>query len=307
MQKSINISSIGCKGGLKMQDETLKEKMEAVRSNPDNPVLWRELADMFRTSGEENKALDCENQINRIIAKVKVGAPIKQSVVLEQPGEKLTNKADVIATRDAVPSTTIPNTTPKEKVNKQKTNERITKRISTGQVQTTKKTNSASNSRATPQTNYGVMLSVLALVTILIWGYVLFSRLDVTGANSVTASTSNQPGTTNTQRGVTEEKEIKPTSRPLSVEEVLAKLDNNKDIDSYRRVLGELAQKVPESRREIAEITIKGQEILWDDYGKRMSLIGILNAINDSIPNPPPAEIEFRTVLTLFISFYGNE
>jgi len=62
-----------------MSDQELQQAMQSVRTSPDNPANWRNLAALLRAKGEVTKADDCDQQVQKLL-----GLQI-QSVIESRP------------------------------------------------------------------------------------------------------------------------------------------------------------------------------------------------------------------------------
>jgi len=284
--------------------------MKAVRINPDNPILWKELADLLRIKGEEEKAQYCDAQIHRIIESLNLKNIIS---IKDQHSNSDPIKSSTTNNIDNQEVTTFATGAPIGRINK--ANEEQFRPVQ-APVNTMPITEATDNQRASRKSlkkprsepNYGLLLCSLALITAMIWGFVYTTKFQ--GQNNLYATTNLEPKSTviseETKETEREERQ-QPSPIPRNVEEILADADNNNNVSSYRRVLSDLDRKTSESKEEIAEMTIKGRRILREDYNKEMSLLELMEAVNKSIPDPSPARIEYKTILAMFIALYGKE
>lgn len=70
-------------------------------------------------------------------------------------------------------------------------------------------------------------------------------------------------------------------------------------ITRFKYLLRTLDKKTFESKQNIADMTVKCQQILRKDYGVEMGLLEIMENLNDSIPSG--TKVKYAEIITLFI------
>jgi hypothetical protein len=86
----------------------------------------------------------------------------------------------------------------------------------------------------------------------------------------------------------------------------LASIDKGKiinrddvSVNRFRYLLQILDDKTLETKVQIADMTVKAQQILRDEYGKEVSLLFLMEKVNDSIPSG--ANIKYAEIITAYL------
>lgn len=89
----------------------------------------------------------------------------------------------------------------------------------------------------------------------------------------------------------TEKKQTREAEEEKPLEYKLAVIDaggyvkeDDVTVIRFRYLLEELDKKTKNSKQEIANMTVKGQKILREKYGKEVKLLDLMEAANESIP-----------------------
>ncbi|MBA7541371.1 hypothetical protein ES705_33683 [subsurface metagenome] len=86
----------------------------------------------------------------------------------------------------------------------------------------------------------------------------------------------------------------------------LASIDKGKiinrddvSVNRFRYLLQILDDKTSETKVQIADMTVKAQQILRDEYGKEVSLLFLMENVNDSIPSG--ANVKYAGIITAYL------
>ena len=72
-----------------MSDQELQRAMQSVRTSPDNPAHWRNLAALLRAKGDVTKADDCDRQVQKLLG-------LQMQSVIESPPDQTTQSVQQI-------------------------------------------------------------------------------------------------------------------------------------------------------------------------------------------------------------------
>ena len=67
----------------------------------------------------------------------------------------------------------------------------------------------------------------------------------------------------------------------------------------FRYLLKTLDDKTSETKVQIADMTVKTQQILQDEYGKEVSLLFLMENVNDAIPSG--ANVKYAEIITTYM------
>ena len=86
----------------------------------------------------------------------------------------------------------------------------------------------------------------------------------------------------------------------------LASIDKGKiinrddvSVNRFRYLLKTLDDKTSETKVQIADMTVKAQQILRDEYGKEVSLMFLMENVNDAIPSG--ANLKYAEIISAYI------
>jgi len=79
------------------------------------------------------------------------------------------------------------------------------------------------------------------------------------------------------------------------------KIINRDDVtvNRFRYLLKMLDSKTSETKVQIADMTVKAQRILRDEYGKEVSLLFLMENVNDAIPSG--ANVKYAEIITAYL------
>jgi tetratricopeptide (TPR) repeat protein len=79
------------------------------------------------------------------------------------------------------------------------------------------------------------------------------------------------------------------------------KIINRDDVtvNRFRYLLKTLDSKTSETKVQIADMTVKAQQILRDEYGKEVSLLFLMENVNDAIPSG--ANVKYAEIISAYI------
>lgn len=93
-----------------------------------------------------------------------------------------------------------------------------------------------------------------------------------------------------------------------SVEEKMAFIDGNypnkTKVARYTYLLKTLEKKTGDSKARIADMTVKSQEILRKEYGRDLTLLDLLEGVNNIIATGP--KIPYANAIAAYITVIGR-
>jgi hypothetical protein len=83
--------------------------------------------------------------------------------------------------------------------------------------------------------------------------------------------------------------------------------ESHRQVSQFRTLLNSIESKVRNTRQEIADITVKSQQLLRNQ-GKRMELLGLMLALDISIPDSATVlRLNFAEVAALFVTLTASK
>jgi hypothetical protein len=96
---------------------------------------------------------------------------------------------------------------------------------------------------------------------------------------------------------------------PQTVAEKMALVDGNYPlrvkIARYQYLLTTLEKKTGDSQVRIGDMTAKSRDILREKYGKEITLLELLEAVNKSIPSSR-TKVPYANVIAAYVMFAGE-
>ncbi len=77
-------------------------------------------------------------------------------------------------------------------------------------------------------------------------------------------------------------------------------------VKRFRYLLTSISSKTPNTKQQISDMTVKGWQLLQEDYGKRMKLIELMEAANKAIPENSRS-LKYESVVSALIVMIGKE
>ena len=69
----------------------------------------------------------------------------------------------------------------------------------------------------------------------------------------------------------------------------------------FRYLLNSLASKTTSSKQEIADITVKARQIARDEYGKQLTILGLMEDANRAIPTGSSVKVNYKEIIAIIL------
>lgn len=76
-------------------------------------------------------------------------------------------------------------------------------------------------------------------------------------------------------------------------------------VSRFRSLLRKLESKTTNSQQEIADISVRGQKILWEQYKRRLGLLELMEAADQSLPESS-IRLKYQEILAALVTLLGR-
>ncbi|MCK4600400.1 hypothetical protein KAU37_11380 [Candidatus Bipolaricaulota bacterium] len=125
-------------------------------------------------------------------------------------------------------------------------------------------------------------------------------------SSTTVASSAEKAPSKQTTRAATPKRQ---TARPLEYQLALINVgrfvpEDDLSVARFRYLLRTIESKTFNTQQEIADMTVQGQKLLREEYGKEVKLLELMEAANDSIP--PDYRMKYAEVMAALVVLTGT-